>query len=292
MLFVLRRSLTSHQGCAPFYMISISTHGFVLVKDRRPTTNARTPKEGLDQDHPWLTLVFNLMMASLLRELHDSLMQLDDFVEGATALGTFVPPIAWVGRCRNLAHHNIGTPHGAIDSGHDSSGSLCIQKPRTRPQSRSRQIRDSGDVSWTRCKSLSYCFVWHWPDSLHHHCGRIPTFSQCGVASEYKHLGVRFAMDLDYDKEIRARLGAARQAFEQLKSPVFLNKAIPVQGRLTLFQSLVLSRLLYGCAAWAELSATTYRQLDATFVKIYRQNLQCWILERDQHDRQRLHAMP
>ena len=48
------------------------------------------------------------------------------------------------------------------------------------------------------------------------------------VAASYRHLGVRFAMNLDLDTEVNARLGAARQAFEQMKRAIFLNVAIPV----------------------------------------------------------------
>jgi hypothetical protein len=55
-----------------------------------------------------------------------------------------------------------------------------------------------------------------------------------------------------------------------MKTTVFTNKAIPLNGRLVLFQSLILSRLLYGCAVWAELSAASYKKLDATVVGFYR----------------------
>ena len=61
----------------------------------------------------------------------------------------------------------------------------------------------------------------------------------------YRHLGVRFAMNLDVEQEITARLGAAKQAFQQMTKAIFLNRALPVQARISLFQSLVLSRLLF-----------------------------------------------
>ena len=72
------------------------------------------------------------------------------------------------------------------------------------------------------------------------------------VVASYRHLGVKFAVNLDIDKEVQARPGAARQAFEQMKKPIFLNRALPVSGRIALFQSLILSQLLYGSAIWSE----------------------------------------
>ena len=90
------------------------------------------------------------------------------------------------------------------------------------------------------------------------------------VRASYKHLGVRFEMSLDYEQEVKSRIAAARQAFAAMRKQIFLNKAIPVQCRLTLFGSLVLSRLFYGCAVWAELSTATVRMLDATLVSFYR----------------------
>ena len=68
------------------------------------------------------------------------------------------------------------------------------------------------------------------------------------VVAAYKHLGARFLMDADLEQEITARIGSARQAFEEVKRQIFLNKAIPVKGRVQLYSSLILSRLFYGCS--------------------------------------------
>ena len=77
-------------------------------------------------------------------------------------------------------------------------------------------------------------------------------------------------MNMDIESEIVARVGAARQAFEQMKKAVFLNPALPESTRLSLFQSLVLTRLLYGCAIWSEISATSFRMLEALTIDHYR----------------------
>ena len=78
-------------------------------------------------------------------------------------------------------------------------------------------------------------------------------------------------MNMDIDSEISARLGAARQAFSQLKQPVFMNRSLPIRARIQLFQSLVLSRLLYGCAIWSEISSASFKKLDAMVIDCYRQ---------------------
>ena len=100
-------------------------------------------------------------------------------------------------------------------------------------------------------------FMFHGPGANQHRTATFDTTNQpCVIVStpshilrlrigaSYKHLGVRYSMDADLDLEIDTKLAAARQAFEEVPRPVFLNKAIPVEARLKLYHSLVLSRLL------------------------------------------------
>ena len=77
------------------------------------------------------------------------------------------------------------------------------------------------------------------------------------VVPSYKHLGAQFTMNIDMEKEIFVRLGSARQAFEEMKNQVFLNKRLPLAARIQLFHSLILSRLLYGCAIWTDVANST-----------------------------------
>ena len=73
-------------------------------------------------------------------------------------------------------------------------------------------------------------------------------------------------MGLDITKEIEARLGSARQAFEEMKLAIFLNKRLPVAARLQLFHSLILSRLFYGCAVWTDVPLTIMKRIDAALM--------------------------
>lgn len=66
------------------------------------------------------------------------------------------------------------------------------------------------------------------------------------AVASYKHLGVRFQMDSDLQHELQCRSGQARVAFNELRRPMFRNRAISVQARLQLLNSLVFSKLLYG----------------------------------------------
>ena len=64
------------------------------------------------------------------------------------------------------------------------------------------------------------------------------------VVPSYRHLGARYSMDLDIHEEIQSRTAMAKQAFEQLRRQIFVNRHIPVEARVQLYASLVLSRLL------------------------------------------------
>lgn len=67
----------------------------------------------------------------------------------------------------------------------------------------------------------------------------------------YKHLGTYYTADQDLDYEIRYRLGMARSAFVGLSNAVFCNRRIPAHLRFRLFQSLVETRLYFGCGSWS-----------------------------------------
>lgn len=90
------------------------------------------------------------------------------------------------------------------------------------------------------------------------------------IVASYKHLGARFAMDAELNQEINQRMAAARQAFEEMKRPIFKNKAIDVKGRQQLYHSLVASRLLYGCAVWSDVSAAQIKQVEAVIIDHHR----------------------
>eukprot|EP00435_Cladocopium_sp_Y103_P070553 s267_g35.t1 len=83
------------------------------------------------------------------------------------------------------------------------------------------------------------------------------------VVASYKHLGARFSMNADMELEVKSRAASARQAFEEVKKAIFLNSRIPTAARVQLYSSLVLSRLLYSCSTWADLTTGQLSHLDS-----------------------------
>ena len=53
---------------------------------------------------------FNLLITTVLKELHEALMQSEEYVEGSRAIGTFVPPVAWM---NDIALH-LATTHADL----------------------------------------------------------------------------------------------------------------------------------------------------------------------------------
>lgn len=90
------------------------------------------------------------------------------------------------------------------------------------------------------------------------------------VVASYRHLGTRQGMYADIDQELKARMGQARQAYEELRKPLFSGSKLPVGTKLRLFQSLILSRMMYGCAVWSDIPATLLRKLESCIVSYYR----------------------
>ena len=218
---------------------------------------------------PLADIGFNLLMTDFLKELQAALMDDEDFIAGTSALGTCVPPIAWMddiaislatvvpNRLIPLVERTIAAAHTAFRA---RGLTMNLEPGKTELVV---MFRGEGAV---QCRSEMF------------NRDKAPQVTVATdshvitvrVAASYRHLGVRFAMNLDFDAEINARLGAARQAYEQLKKAVFQNAAIPVHCRVSLFQSLVLSRLLYGCAIWAEISSASYKKLEAMVIDSYR----------------------
>ena len=218
---------------------------------------------------PMADIGFNLMMTDLLKDVQTALMEEDDFRAGAEALGTYVPPIAWmddvaISLATTSPHQLTPLIKQAIAAAHKAFRmrglSMNLDPGKTELVV---MFRGEGAV---QCRTALFD---------REEAPRIVVATDSHVvsvrvAASYRHLGMRFAMNLDFETEIAARLGAARQAFEQLKKAVFLNVAIPIQGRIALFQSLILSRLLYGCAIWSEISASSFKKLDNMVTGNYR----------------------
>ena len=237
---------------------------------QQETGECSHPLRGTRPGSPLADIGFNLLMTDLLKDIQTGLMEEDAFRTGADALGTYVPPIAWMDdvaislatvsarQLVPLAKSTIAAAHRAfqqrgLSMNLDAGKTELVVMFRGEGAVHCRsEMFDRGDAPQVVVTTDSHII-------------------SVRVAASYRHLGVRFAMNLDFDTEVSARLGAARQAFEQMKKAIFLNPAIPVPCRISLFQSLILSRLLYGCAIWAELSNASFRKLESMVIGYYRQ---------------------
>ena len=90
------------------------------------------------------------------------------------------------------------------------------------------------------------------------------------VVPSYRHLGARYTMDIDIQEEIASRIAMAKQAFAEMRKAIFGNHALAADARTKLYESLVLSRLMYGCSVWSDVPTSSLKKLEAMIVKHYR----------------------
>ena len=93
------------------------------------------------------------------------------------------------------------------------------------------------------------------------------------VVGEYVHLGGVLHHSGDHRKEMRRRVAMAHQTFNAHRRPIFQNAALPLDRRVQLFQTLVLSRLLYGSESWHLKDVKSKGFLHTSIIKLYKRLL-------------------
>jgi exonuclease III len=88
----------------------------------------------------------------------------------------------------------------------------------------------------------------------------LPTQIQLGNdtirnVSSFCHLGSILSDSCHLDEEIQHRISAASSAFGRLKQRVFLNRNLKIMTKISVYNAVCISTLLYGCEAW-----TPYRR--------------------------------
>ena len=239
---------------------------------------------------PLADIGFNLLMARMMRQIEEELQSLPHYLRGCDTLGVQVPPISWVDdlavplatelpeqmpalmEAVVVILHNTFRSHG-MTMNFESGKSEGVVMFRGRGANRCRTTMFDSE--------RSPCIVAA-ADS------HILTLK---VVATYRHLGARFTMDADIEMEVQTRTGMARQAFHELKRAIFLNRHIPLKGRLQLYDSLIVSRLMYGCAVWSDVPAALLRRVEALLVKHYRSmaNIGFWNDSHMTDDEIRLH---
>lgn len=96
---------------------------------------------------------------------------------------------------------------------------------------------------------------------------------QVSVVGEYVHLGGILHHGGDHRREMRRRTAMAHQTFTAQRRTIFQNRCLTLHKRVQLFQSLVLSRLLYGGASWFLRDQKSKSLLHSSIMKLYRRLL-------------------
>ena len=93
------------------------------------------------------------------------------------------------------------------------------------------------------------------------------------VVGEYVHLGGVLHHSGDHRKEMRRRVAMAHQTFNAHRRHIFQNAVLPLDRRVQLFQTLVLSRLLYGSESWHLKDVRSKGLLHTSIIKLYKRLL-------------------
>ncbi|CAE7834771.1 GIP [Symbiodinium sp. CCMP2592] len=94
------------------------------------------------------------------------------------------------------------------------------------------------------------------------------------IVPHYRHLGGLIHHSGALLRELRCRVAMAWQAFNKRRKRIFSSRFVPVADKVSLFDSLVLSTLLFGAGTWPKLTqaeeqclSTAYFQMACTLLK-------------------------
>ena len=94
--------------------------------------------------------------------------------------------------------------------------------------------------------------------------------AQIGVTGEYVHLGNLIHHTGQNHKEMKRRVAIAHQAYSTHKRCLYRNRRIDPQKRSELFESLVLSKLLYGSETWVPDTIACGTQLHSSIIGLFK----------------------
>ena len=97
--------------------------------------------------------------------------------------------------------------------------------------------------------------------------------AQLPLVDCYKHLGVMQARDGSIEQEIKARCAAAWTTFREGRTRLFRCRRVATRRRGVLLQTLVMSKLLFGCGAWPPLGVGDRQRFSGAVFSLYRATL-------------------
>eukprot|EP00434_Breviolum_minutum_P008263 symbB.v1.2.007292.t1/scaffold443.1/size206750/5 len=90
------------------------------------------------------------------------------------------------------------------------------------------------------------------------------------IVGSYKHLGTWIQTNGKVVKELRCRFGAAHQTITKYKGAIFGNRAMAMHKKVQLFNTLVLSAVLYNSPTWMITRKHDVQRLHSGIMKLYR----------------------
>ena len=243
----------------------------------RDTSTCTTTRRGTRPGSPLADIGFNLIMTKLIKLIQARLADDPPYQEGQGILGAWTPPVTWVDdmavplvtaspsdlipliKQTVVILHETFQQHG-LSLNMDSGKTEVVLMYRGHDANRFRtELFDQTSPPVLVATTQSHVI-------------------SIQVVPSYRHLGARYSMDLDVNDEVRARMSMARQTFEQMKRQIFVNRLIPINARVQLYSSLVLSRLLYGCSVWSDVPAPILHSLESLIVNHHRRmhNIGFW----------------
>eukprot|EP00435_Cladocopium_sp_Y103_P041715 s1980_g11.t1 len=126
-------------------------------------------------------------------------------------------------------------------------------------------------LAFRGCRSRQHKLQFYGPQAP----GTFPVICEKGtkniqLVQSYKHLGGMAHHTGDQRAEVRQRTAIAHRTMTQFRKQLFQNQAIPFERRKELFQTLVLTKFLYGADSWTFTSQKAWQVFHCAIIGLYR----------------------
>ena len=98
---------------------------------------------------------------------------------------------------------------------------------------------------------------------------------QVNIVTQYLHLGGTTHFSGDLRKEIKRRIAISNQSFNKHRKLIYQNTDLAPSRRSEIFNSLILSRLLFGAETWFIQDQKTKEYLHSAVMRLYKRLLRC-----------------
>ena len=211
---------------------------------------------------PLADLAYNQMMQSVLQRLTEDLRQLGHHQQVCQQIGLDIPPLAWVDDVaipfaadspEKLDEMAIATLRVVQTVCRDFGLRLNLEVGKTEAV---LQYRGQGSAAKNATTFVEHLGRLQLPldmtDAEH---------AALRISSDYAYLGTVYSQTATLSQELKTRVGKAQLVFRQLQRSLFSNRRIPIQTRITLLNSLVVSIALHGAGNWPTLTHRQFTKL-------------------------------